>query len=324
MKNILHQIDGYINRFIPVSIRSFLLLCFLAATLIATFIPAKIKNIEVPISFDISFFDDPQYLVSMYDLNISNIQVEEDFSTIRPSSYFAIKKAPKKTTKPNSGSTVELLSSNNDKIQVTLNNVPQSLLNQANVVLPDKGYFTKHEWKTMDSEVRQKYIDAFIIKNWKAVHEEYTSTGVHPLIILVKGIDETNYGTSYLFYRSKNWGAIKYVESTRSLNTKLFRKNAYVFAQDDCGSSDCKFFKFNTVWEGRRAFSLFVKKSRYTKHLKIKNNISKNVPEDWCNALYQGGYSTSNNKGKFGRMSKEVLQRAKELGLPMYLKNYGV
>lgn len=326
MKN-LQQIDFILEKLMPIHTRIVLFFSFTLALLGLAFMPPNINLTQMAIGFDISIIDDPKYMVSIVDIDLTTINIEsnsENFSKIKKAP-----EEPKKTTIKTTTTTpkkenikpVELLAGK-DKIKVTLNNIPSSLITKSQIS-PPNGYFTNQQWKELDPETRQKYVDAFIIKHWKAVHEEYIATGVHPLIILVKGIDETNYGTSHLFYRSKNWGAIKYTEVTRTLNNKLFRKNSYVYAQDDCGTKDCMFFKFESVWEGRRAFSLFVKKERYVKHLKNKN-IAKSTPAEWCDALYKGKYSTSNNKGKFTKMAREIHDRAEELGLPMYLSNYGV
>lgn len=335
MNKLLQKIDTSIERFLPVQIRKILFTTSFLSIFLLIILPSKIEFNDIDLMTGEEFFrtPDPKYSIPMTELNIDNFFVEENNQL---SMISLPKPKPKPKSKPNISPSAPSKSTpvvppleektviSNKNIKLKLKDVDPELLNKACAIVPPNGFFTSQEWKKLDNKSRQEYVDAFIIKNWKAVHEEYLVTGVNPLFILVKGIDETNYGTSKLYAKSKNWGGIKYTDSTRELNGKLFRKNSYVHAYDDCGSKECQFFKFDSEWEGRRAFTLFVRKNRYTKHLKYKTDISKNSITDWDTALYKGKYSTANNKGKFVGMAKEVLVIAKKLGLPIYLNEYAI
>lgn len=189
------------------------------------------------------------------------------------------------------------------------------------VIYLTKG-LSRTEWKNLSNFERNKYYDSYIIRFWNIAHEEYYKTGVHPLLILGRGARESQCATSSLYVQTNNMFCIKWIRSINN-NGGFFGNKEYVVWSDD--DPDDRFIKFNNTWEGIRGFCLFVNKDRYTKHLRWgKDRISENSLTQWSHALCKGGYSTTCEIDHDVDAGRRILNRAKELGLPMYLNDYNL
>lgn len=73
--------------------------------------------------------------------------------------------------------------------------------------------------------------------------------------------------------------------------------NDYVLARDDCGSSMCKFVKFNSIWSSFRYHSIFlVGTDKMPSH--YKKYIDTGDWEDWVDALDKGRYASASSYSK--------------------------
>jgi len=191
-----------------------------------------------------------------------------------------------------------------------------------NKIIYIKEGIDRSTWRKMSAKKRGDYYDSYIIRFWNIAQEEYYNSGVHPLLILGRGARESQCATSNLYMKSNNMFCIKFSKHWHRQGGVFSNADTQEWADDD---PDDEFFKFESTWAALRGFTLFINRTKYTKHLKWGDSrLKDNSLTQWSYALCQGGYSTTCETSHDVDAGKKILKRAKELGLPMYLDDYNL
>ena len=165
------------------------------------------------------------------------------------------------------------------------------------------------DWSKLGDPARQEIVDAYIKRFFKAAKAEEARFGIPAALILGRGARESRFFTSPLAVETNNLYGIKYTKKLAAYHP-IFDKGAVNYHDDDPNDL---FIKFESPWMSMRAFCYFIQRPNYMKYL--KQPLSRNSLEDFAQALCKGGYSTSCNWMNDVTTGKQLMNRAKQLGL---------